>query len=485
MSLSELLRRSLLPVLVFLAVFGVVVTDARGLVLRDGDTYWHLAVGQWILANHALPRLDFLSYTAAGAPWVPHEYLAEIIMAAADRLAGWSGVVALTGLAAAATLGLLAHHLGRFLGPLAATALVALAGLSVILVLLARPHILALPLVEIWAAGLVIARAEGRAPRLRLVPLMTLWANLHGGFMVGVALAWLLGAEAVLEAGAAWRDAARRWGIFAAAATLAAMVTPTFPEGFLLPFRFLGMSSMFAIVTEWRSPNFQNLDPLEVMVLAALLFGFGRGFRMPWFRAVLLAGLVWAAFQHIRNEVLVGIVGTLLIAEPLGRHLRARPFRGPGQSGRATLPFELAIWTPTFLGFLALLWLNPVERGPDSVTPEAAFDHLSEALRAQPVFNQYDFGGYLIHRGVKPFIDGRTEIFPPAFLERYSQAANGDSAALQDILGRYKIAWTLFPPHSAVVAVLDASPDWQRVYADDVAVLQVRKVAPPTEPTAP
>ena len=69
--------------------------------------------------------------------------------------------------------------------------------------LLARPHALALPLLVIWMAGIVRARDAGRVPSPALLPVMVLWCNLHGGFVVGLLFAGLLAGEAVLQASAA------------------------------------------------------------------------------------------------------------------------------------------------------------------------------------------------------------------------------------------------------------------------------------------
>ncbi|HEY2132142.1 MAG TPA: hypothetical protein VGH36_04075 [Acetobacteraceae bacterium] len=66
-------------------------------VLNDGDTYSHLAAGQWMLAHGAVPSTDPFSYSFAGASWVAHEWLAELLSALAFRLAGWSGLVMLFG----------------------------------------------------------------------------------------------------------------------------------------------------------------------------------------------------------------------------------------------------------------------------------------------------------------------------------------------------------------------------------------------------
>ena len=57
-------------------------------VLNDGDTWWHMATGEWILAHGRVPDRDVFSYTQAGRPWVAHEWLSEALMALAARAAG-------------------------------------------------------------------------------------------------------------------------------------------------------------------------------------------------------------------------------------------------------------------------------------------------------------------------------------------------------------------------------------------------------------
>ena len=120
-----------------------------------------------------------------GAPWVAHEWLSEVLMTLAFRLGGWSGVVLLTGAAAASAALIVGLAAAR---DLRGAPLVATVGLGLGLVtpsLLARPHMLALPLAAAWCAGLLTARDRGRAPPLALVLMMTAWANMHGGFIFG------------------------------------------------------------------------------------------------------------------------------------------------------------------------------------------------------------------------------------------------------------------------------------------------------------
>ena len=76
--------------------------------------------------------------------------------------------------------------------------------------------------------------------------------------------------------------------------------------------------------------------------------------------------------------------------------------------------------------------------------------------------------------GIPTFIDGRADLFGDEFLARNAAASAGIGEALPGLLDHYAIAWTLFEPSSAAVAVLDHLPGWQRVYTDDYAVVHRR-----------
>jgi hypothetical protein len=172
----------LATIAIFLFTLAVFSPKVHG----DGDTWSHVATGEWIIAHGAAPRADPFSHSMLGAPWTAHEWLSEVLLAIAFHLGGWSGVVLLTGAASAAAALIVGLTAARELrgAPLIATVAI---GLSLVTAnLLARPHVLALPIVAAWSAGLIAARARGRAPPLGLATLMSAWANLHGGFIFGL-----------------------------------------------------------------------------------------------------------------------------------------------------------------------------------------------------------------------------------------------------------------------------------------------------------
>lgn len=448
------------------AVYAMVLFAPR--VLADGDTYWHIAAGNWMLAHGAVPRTDPFAFTTQGMPWVAHEWLAEVFFALAFRAGGWVGVVVLTAAAAAAAILIMARLLERFLAPLPAYALLMLTVLTLMPTMLARPHILALPVMAGWTVGLVRARAEDRAPPLWLAGLMLIWTNLHGGYMIGLAVAGALAVEAVLADRVAWRG----WAIFLAAAALAACVTPLGLDGILFPFRMLRLGATRNI-QEWQAPDFQQLEPVELVLMAALLLGLTGAIRLPWLRALLFLGLLHVALQHSRFQLQLSVIGFLLVAPGLGLRF---PARAPAVAGAPAVARRAGV---VLAGLLVALTLAraavPIVRADEAGSPVSALDQVSAAIRARPVFNAYRFGGFLIFNGVRPFVDSRADLYGDTFLDGYLAIASGDSARVADAFRRYGIAWTILEPGTPLIAWLDSQPDWRLLAADGFAVVHVRR----------
>ncbi len=437
-------------------------------VLNDGDTWSHVATGDWILRHADVPRTDPFSYSFAGAPWTAHEWLSETLLALADRLAGWGGVMLLTGAAAGLAAFIMAHRAARDLTGIPLIVVAALAASLLAPSLLARPHMLALPVLALWGAGLMEARRLGRAPSLALIPLMTLWANLHGGFALGLALIAPFAIEGVVVAPRESRAAQfRNWGVFALASLAAALLTPFGFEGLLFPFKLVGIAHL-ANIGEWRPEDFSRTGPMEVALLALLGLTLTRPFRMALTPAAVLVGLIHLALQHTRHETLLAILAPMLLAEPIAGALAlpspaAAPRRWPILAAAAVA-----------IGLVGARLALPVVRADGPTAPITALQAVPEVLRQRPVLNDYAFGGYLIWAGARPFIDGRADMYGDDFLGRYERIAAGDTDALEAALKRYDVAWTIFAPGERVLALMDREPGWRRLYADRFAVVHVR-----------
>jgi hypothetical protein len=444
-------------------LLGFAVAAFAPQIFHDGDTWWHLAAGQWMLTHLTVPTRDIFSYTFAGQPWTAHEWLAEILMALAFRAMSWNGLHILFGLAFGAAALITAYAIRRRVDFTPALLAAVLGVACVSGSLLARPHLLALPLLALWTAALVAAREEDRAPPFWLALVMLLWANLHGSFAFGLALAAALGTEAVFAASDRKR-AARQWGLFLGAGLVAAMVTPQGVDGLLFPLRLLLMPGL-ASVGEWAPSNLAQLSPFTVTLLVMLFVLATAKVRLPVSRAALIVALTYLALSHVRHVMLFGIAAPLLAAPAMGASWPAK-----AASGKFFAKIAMAL-----AGMLLLARLvNPAARGEDPVTPAAALASVPESVRREPVLNAYDYGGYLIFQGVKVFIDGRTDIYSTEFLANDDRINAGDSSAIAATLSDRHIAWTIFPAAAPTVKALDRLPGWHRLHSDANTVVHVK-----------
>ena len=295
------------PIIIGFAAFVRALAQPMAL-LNDPDTYLHIAAGRWMLAHFELPVHDPFSHSLAGASWIPHEWLAEVVLALVYRAGGWSGIVLAGAACFAVSMTVLTRFLLRHYEPFSALIVVIMGGSLVLGHLLVRPHLIALPLLVIWCGYLLAARDTGSAPPAWLLGVMLLWANLHGSFTFGLALVVFLGAEAILSPGRRVREALR-WGLFGLLAMIASLTTPNGLAGFVEPFRLILMPTLQASFVECMSPNFQSFQPVEIWLLAMIALGFTTGIRLPAHRLLLLLALCHMALAHMRHaELLASLV---------------------------------------------------------------------------------------------------------------------------------------------------------------------------------
>jgi len=472
-----------LPFLVALFVFGTVLCWGQA-VLVDPDTYLHISVGRWILLHHAVPHVGIFSETMPNAPWVADEWLSEAILGLLYSIWGWNGLVFATAGSFAAALAILTRYLLNRLEPVHALIGTLSAAGMMLPHLLSRPHIFTLPILVVWFGTLVDAREHDRSPSLWLLPLMTLWANLHGSFMFGLVFVGIFAGEALfLARGHTERLAAlKQWGLFGVLATAASVITPFGVFTLWLPFHVLQMKFAVAALGEWESTNFAQLQPLELWMMGGLALALINGVRLPFMRVVMILLLLHMSLVHRRNADLLGFVAPLLLAPSIGafvrNHFPERASRPDHVFSRLAMPanFRGVVIAATVLLVASVLYLShPLVRTPDPNAPTAALaaareNHLTDGR----VFNQYGMGDYLIFSGIAPFIDGRAELYGDAFVKQNQQAVWGITDELPKLLDKYHITWTIFAAKGTAATLMGHLAGWRRVYADDTAVVYAR-----------
>jgi hypothetical protein len=441
-------------------------------VLLDSDVYWHILTGQWIIDHLSVPYVDRYSFTMLGEQWITTAWFSEVLYASAFRMLGWAGVQILAASVIGLSFLLLTKLLLRRLPNVPVMLLVVASIFLSAPHMLARPHVLVFPLLVVWSNEIVSAAEQERAPSFWYLPLITLWANLHGSFPLALALMGPFAAEAVCNTDKPKRvQLAYEWVRFGILGLAASCITPYGPESLVATLRVLGLGNTLSFISEWQPQDFTSFSVFLGCLLAGMAYALYTGLRLPLFRVIAVLAVFYETLIHYRHIDVLAMAGPFFIAGPLADHL-SRPLRMPvaRMEGRARLAFVGCI--------LAMALITAVIARKTDFTPPLAPRLAVQKIRevnGKRIFNEYFFGGYLIFNGIPVFVDGRAELYGPTFLSRYRRAIMlQDVADLVRLLDEYRIDTTLLLPGSQLVGMLDRLDGWQRVYSDELAVVHQR-----------
>jgi hypothetical protein len=310
---SERLRGWALPAAVVLLYFDVLLANAPSLVGQD--TWFSLLFGREVV-DHGLPYHDTFTTLTAGHSWVDQQWLAHVILYGIASLGGLV-LVALVGVLLVTVAFALSLAAARWRGgPPVRTGLVGLLAIFVVISnTTPRAQSLAQPL---YVALLWLLLADVRRPSRHVfwsIPLLVLWANLHGSVIVGAGLVLL---RAIVEAAPHLRRHAARAGlgrpaVLALGAVVAPFVSPYAPHLFSYYRSTVGSSALYGAVTEWKAPDFRSQAPFFLLAFATVwLAGRQRRVLVPYEQLLLLVTLL-AGLQALRNEIWFAYPAVILL----------------------------------------------------------------------------------------------------------------------------------------------------------------------------
>ena len=452
--------RRLVPDLLFISLavglpFGLGTAPS---VFRDGDVSWQAAAGKWIIQHGRIPTADPFSYTAFGHHWVAMEWMAQILFGAAYMFDGYAGLATVVAAAAITLFAILYFYLEQRVSPMA----VAITLLIVAFVLgpffLARPHVLAWSLLAGWTVLLLRAAETGRPPPLWSTLLLIVWTNLHASFPLAMVIEAAVAFDALTSV--KWATL-RSWLIFGACSVGALLLNANGLPGLRQPFETSSLA-MLPFIAEWHAST-TNSTPY---FYGAFLLGIGvllfNGVRVPIGRLVLLLAMAGLAFLHVRHQSFFIIVAACVLPPLVSRNPISH-----------RVPRWLIVGSLPLLAFRALVPLLPPE-GP--ANPRRLIAAIPPDLKTQPVLNEYTFGGPLILAGIRPYIDGRGEIYGDAFVTDYMKIDDGDMHAFDEAVRRYGIRWTMLGRgQTNLIRTIESSGQWRRIYADEIGVIDVKQ----------
>ena len=464
-------------------------------LLQDADTFWHIRIGQWILSHAQFPTVDFYSYTAAGKPWISTEWLSQILYTVAFEFGGWRAVTILAVAACAAIIGILCSYLLRHLRFSVAIGWTALTLAAISPHFLARPHVLSYVLLAIWMISLLNAYDDddfNLPSLLTLTPLMILWANLHGSFTFGLALLYVF-AGCCLYQNIVQQNYQKCWRLLIAASvvTISASITPYGISTAFMTVKLLDMKSTLGhFITEWGPPDFQGhlFRLIYFVIILSMIAGLGIRLRNP--RLIAFGLIIVLGLSSIRGLVTFFFLVPIILARPAAgcAWYLAPQLSGTkaSESDNTSDPILRFLQRRSFAIVAGCMVLAVLSTGwtwwrqdivpPESTAPRAAIQFVKRTNITGNVFNDYNFGGYLIFSGIPTFIDGRAELFGDAFLQRYADALNlVDINGAFELLDEYKVNWVILRPSEPLAKAIARNTLWNEVYADDYSIVFVRR----------
>jgi hypothetical protein len=186
---------------------------------------------------------------------------------------------------------------------------------------------------------------------------------------------------------------------------------------------------------------------------------------LSWARWLLLAAFLALALLQVRHQAMLAIIAAMILPsgfsrDEIGDHAMDRTMRAVTLCGAVLLVIARAVMP-----------LTPPE---NEANPWNLIAAVPPELRSQPVLNGYSMGGPLILSGIRPYIDGRGDMYGDALVVGFSRIVHGDAEAFADAQQRWNFRWAMLPEEDkGLIALLDRS-GWRKIYADKVGVIYVR-----------
>lgn len=458
--------------------------------VTENDVWWHIRTGEWIMQHHQLPRTDPFSITGAGKAWVAYSWPFEIVVYEVVKYWDLLGVVAVALLLWMGMALSIFCLIRVFKPPFWISVGLALVG-SIITqsVTAARPGPVTVICFTLVLAVLVDAQRSASVRRLWLVPLLIwMWANVHVQFVYGLFIVGLFCMIPVFdrllamvgvspEPGTRYLPAKWMWGTLATSTALT-FVNPYGIGVYRVLWEFIQQPKLYKFINETRAMAFdQKVHFLVLLVCLAGAMALARSRRI---QPVWLLMFLWAAlsgFHAERDMWLTATISLCLIADYCA------------QENPVPEPVQRRVWLGALACILVFLIVR-FQKGPSSrelaglvgtSMPLGAVAYIHEHHLQGPIFNDFDWGGFLIYAlpEMKVAIDGRTNVHGQDEIARSLQTWNvlGNNWYDDPLLQQANLV--IADPEFALTYVLRTDPHFKVVFSDPAAVLY-RRVLPPT-----
>lgn len=478
------------------AIFWGVAASGPRILNFDGDLPRHILNGGLILQTGYVSTTDIYSFRTVGFPSIPHEWLSQVMFASIYNWLGLNGVVLLTALIIMLTwLIVFRDSLARSNSLFASLFFTALAMGAAQIHVLPRPHIFTYLLTAVWIY--LLERADDKKYHAQwLFPLlMLLWVNLHGMFVMGIFIGGIhLAGDFLDHPSKAWFSTVKAKTLLLGGG-LSLIATFFSPSGIHIWEAIVSLGSNSYItskIPEYQSANFHLPETWTyILMLLLVIVGFARaGFKASWTHTLLIAAFTGLSLYTSRMIPLFAIVAVPIAAKTISEWIRqeypqSRLLRIEENIAKINSISNGAIWVVVIVLATGSLLVSgrtiDIENRGNTFDshffPVEAVDWLESNPQQGRMFNEFDWGGYLLLRlypDQQIFMDGHTHIYGEELTKEYERVI-AIAPGWEDILARYDITWVIVRKNAPLVNALTESGGWTVQYQDDTAIIFARQ----------
>ncbi len=390
-------------------------------LLNDNDVPWHIAIGQMFMDTHHLPKTDPWAYGNQDHPWYILSWVWNLALGIVQKICGVFGVYVFTlSIGAALTAGITHRLLKRDIALPAVLMTTMLTSLCLLDYITARPQMAGYVLAFIYHGLLHKSRDDKGYRHLRwLPPLMLLWTNSHGSFMVGFIIMGAYAAEAWFAKRHDWLKRLILTGVACALLGLINPYGPTVIIAALLSFT----SPATKYTAEWLPFCFGTSTGLSVWLVMVILASNLKGAKISVADKILAMGWFVATMFSIRNGAFFILMSAPYFATCLDE--QTRDLRTP----QPTSPLVTFmgkqqvkhVWGGCIVAFIVLYAIANALPHDEQIESEeySIKDAIDFALKHYPdhhYLSDYNFGGQIIYHTqgkLSYFMDSRASTAYP------------------------------------------------------------------------
>lgn len=455
-------------------------------VISDPDIWWHLQAGKWMVEHGTLPDTDPFSAYGEGKPWVAYSWLFEIGMYGLVQLFGEQGILLYT--LSGVWLSMIIVH--RIIGSrcddfMLATGLMTVSVVTLSKMFTPRPWLLTIVFFALTLEAVLRLR-DGKALRWYwLLPVIyVIWANVHIQFIYGLGLLGLACAVPLVDRfiqSFSGLPPVMTWGSepwkrllgLTVLCCLATLATPYHARLYAVVLELAAQTGMWDYTQEMQAPAFRIAGDWTMLgMFACALIWLGMQRVWSSFDVLLMTVAAFSAFRGQRDVWFLVLASLSVLIQrrgcPSGGDRAIVP-----RGGALPLAFIVVAGVVAILGYRGISEVK-IHENTAKVYPVKALDFVEAQGLGGPIYNHFNWGGYLIWRlpHLKVSMDGRANVHGDARIKQSIKTWSGESHWNEDLeLDGARVV--IAQKDMALSSLLCLDPRFQLTYQDETAVVFV------------